>query len=422
MKIMWIMARPVSGTCGTSNKSTSGSWLDAAYDCCKDADDIELHIVSLGKVKHLKEYTEGKHHFYLLPIGNPTKYDINSDFNINEWNELKKRVVPDVLQIWGTEKSSYLLAQRTFSTIPSVVYIQGVVAKVAEDYTGNLSWHDKWLNISLQDLYRHTWIDATKKNFKKMAEVEAEILRNADGVIVENDWCASQIKAINPNCLIFRSKLPIKSDFFNANWDVNKIEDFSILTNAGSAPLKGHHILFKALSYVVKEYPNTQVYIPGFSRMSNSWKDKLGRSGYSNYLRKLIKKYQLEEHINYIGILTSDELANKISRINAFVMPSSVENHSSSLIEAMIVGAPCVSSYVGGVSSIACHEKNALLYNFTDAQFLAGCICKIFANKEFALKMSDEAKKIRESRHVDILSDFRICYLALISNNETIQS
>lgn len=420
MKIMWVMARPVSGTCGTSNKSTSGSWLDAAYESCKDADDVELHIVSLGKVDHLKEFSEGKHHFYLLPIGNPTKYDINSSSNIQEWNKLKELVTPDVLQIWGTEKSVYLLAQRTFSSVPSVVYIQGVVAKVAEDYCGNMSWRDKWCNISLQDIYRHTWIDATQRGFEKMAEIEAEILRNADGVIVENDWCASQIMAINPNCKIFHSKLPIKNDFFKEDWDVNNIEDFSILTNAGAAPLKGHHVLFKALSYVVKEYPQTQVYIPGFSRMTNSWKDKLGRNGYSNYLRKLIKKYNLEGHINYIGVLTSEELAKKISLVNAFVMPSSVENHSSSLIEAMIVGAPCVSSYVGGVSSVACHGKNALLYNFSDAQFLAGCICKIFGSKETALSMSNEAKKIRDSRHVDILCDFITCYQALLTKDETV--
>ena len=407
---MWITARPIAGTCGTSNKSTSGSWLDAAYESCKNEDSLELHIVSLGKVKSLTIFQEGRHFFYLLPKGKGTTYDIKSKKIKSNWQELRNKVVPDVLHIWGTEKDYYLLAQIIYSDIPSVVYMQGVVNKVAEDYCGNLSLKDKLFNISLQDIYRHTWISAVQKRFKKSALMETQILNKAKGVILENDWCEDQIKALSPHCKIYRSKLPIKKDFFSEDWNFETIVPFTILTNAGTAPLKGHHILFKALSYVIRDFPETVVYIPGFSRMTNSFKDKLGRNGYSNYLRSLIKKYKLENNIKYIGILTSEELAEKISHINAFVMPSSVENHSSSLIEAMVVGAPCVSSYVGGVSSIAKHNENCLLYNFPDAQFLAGCICRIFRDSSLAIKLSYNAKKIRMERNVDILQDFLMCY------------
>ena len=79
-------------------------------------------------------------------------------------------------------------------------------------------------------------------------------------------------------------------------------------------------------------------------------------------------------------------------------MPSVMENHSSSLIEAMIVGAPCISSLVGGVADIVKHGENALLYNSTDAESLAGCIIRIFDDKNLANRLGDSARLICESR------------------------
>lgn len=243
-----------------------------------------------------------------------------------------------------------------------------------------------------------------------MAKVEHKILQNSYGIILENDWCEDQMNAIAPGKQIFRSKLPIKQVFFDKEWDIDVVTAHTIFTNAGAAPIKGHHILFKALGIVKREFADVKVLIPGFSRMGNSFKDRIGRNGYSNYLSKLIRKYHLEDNIQYVGVLNSEGMAEMIAKCNVFVMPSCIENHSSSLIEAMIVGAPCVSSFVGGVGSIAVHNKNSLLYNYPDAEALAGLICRVLRNRELAVSLSDNAKKIREDRIVNLGEDFSSIY------------
>ncbi len=369
-----------------------------------------IDVASLGNVSEVKCFKDGDNRFYVLPGGSDVRYDIRLKKNIQHWNELRRMTSPDIVQIWGTEKSYYLLAQETFHDVPSVVYIQGVITKIADDYSVGLSEWTKLCNISIQDLYRGTWISRTQRHFRKMAKVEQKILQNSYGIILENDWCEDQMNAIAPGKQFFRSKLPIKQVFFDKEWDIDAVTAHTIFTNAGAAPIKGHHILFKALGIVKREFADVKVIIPGFSRMGNSFKDRIGRNGYSNYLSKLIRKYHLEDNIQYVGVLNSEEMAEMIAKCNVFVMPSCIENHSSSLIEAMVVGAPCVSSFVGGVGSIAVHNKNSLLYNYPDAEALAGLICRVLRNRELAVSLSGNAKKIREDRIVNLGDDFSSIY------------
>lgn len=415
MRVLWITARPIAGTCGTANASTSGSWLDAAYDSCKNNDNLEIIIASLGKTDEIKEFNEGKHRFFLIPQYDANHYDIKKKKNIENWQALKETINPDLIQIWGTERSVYLLTRQIFSNIPCVVYIQGVVTKVAEDYYGGVSESIRRRYISLQDIYRGTSMTMIQKQFEKTAKMEQELIRKSDAVIVENDWCEDQMLAIAPNIKVYRSKLPIKDDFFKQNWELENIERHTLFSNAGSAPLKGHHVLFKALSIVAKQYPDVKLYVPGFARMSNRFVDRIGRSGYMNYLMSLIKKYNLYKNIEYLGVLTSEQMAETISKKHVFVMPSSIENHSSSMIEAMVVGVPCVCSYVGGVNSVAVHKHNAYLYNYSDAQALAGCIIRLFKSDDEAVRLSSNAKQQREERKVNICADFMKIYAELLN-------
>lgn len=410
-RILWITNRPIAGTCGTPKASSSGNWLDAAFDSLKSSGEFALSIVSTGNVNEIKHFEEGDHNYYILPNRGGKKYDVKNRKNISDWNKIKELVNPDVVQIWGTEHVASLLGARTFSDRPIVVYIQGVVAKIAKQYNYGLSLKDLYCNISLQDIFRGSWLTAAQRRAQRKVASEREILELSSAAIVENDWCEYQIKAINPNIRIFRSKLPIKDDFFARKWALDSMERQTIFTNAGSFyPIKGHQILFEAMKYVVAAFPDVKLYIPGTSRMGGGLNNKLRRKGFENLLRKIIVENHLENNIVYTGVLTSEQMAEHLSKCNVYVMPSCVENHSSSLIEAMVVGAPCVSSNVGGVSSVAEDGKNALLYNYPDAEVLGGLINKVLSDDMLAKELSDEALKIRPDRMVDLQSDFSFIY------------
>lgn len=408
-KVLWVISRPLTGSFGTPLNSFSGSWLDAAFESCCNRKDIELHIASVGKVQSILVEKRKGHFLYLLP-GGGKQYDERDYSNKQAWNELKKLSNPDIIQIWGTECDYAKIALQTFTNIPSIIYIQGVMDAVARGYDAELSFKTKLSIITPYDLLHRNWIDISQKRYALRAVREKDILNMATASIVENDWCEDQIHAIAPNCICFRSNLPIKTSFWKKHWALKNITPHSIFTNAGSMPLKGHHILLEALSIIKKSYPDVKLFIPGTPLDINKAGRNLHTSGYSYLLAKLIRRFHLQENIKYVGMLSDVQMAEFLSTSHVYVMPSCVENHSSSLIEAQVVGTPCVTSFVGGTGHVVKDGVNALIYNFHDPATLAGNVCRIFNSDELALRLSSGANRYKECRNNNVGEDLMKIY------------
>lgn len=404
------MSRPLLGTLGTPKQNHTGSWVDAAFDSMKDNLDIEIHAIYLAK--GCKEQIEqiNRHLVYRLP---KAKYcNVNK---LEPWKELKKRIKPDLMMIWGSEQNIALAPVMALKDIPRVIYVQGFLDNIVVNFNGGLSAYEIIKSFCWLDLFRLKWIPILKARYKRRAKTELEVLNQVDAVILENDWCAGQIHILASQCKVYRSLLPIRKEFYNYDWNIDSIDRHTIFTNAGGLPLKGHHTLFKALSFVVNKYPDTKIFIPGNPIDCSTFKKRIRTVGYHRYLNRLLKMYGIQSNVEYLGILPSfDDMAMQCKKCNVFVVPSYAENHSSSLIEAMIVGTPCISTYVGGVQKMARNGENALVYNPTDAVALANNIIQIFENDELAIKLSKNAKLIRSKRNVDIGNELYTIYRDLL--------
>ena len=111
-----------------------------------------------------------------------------------------------------------------------------------------------------------------------------------------------------------------------------------------------------------------------------------------------------------------NEMATYMSKCNVFAMPSAIENHSSTLIEAMMVGAPCVTSYVGGVADYLRHGENGFMYRFDEPETLAGYVMRLFEDTELAARMGrtsmEESRKDR--LELNIAEDFVNAYTEIL--------
>ena len=397
MKVLWITNILFSHhreMMGLKGAVAGGSWLYAAYDGSLNEKDVELHIITSSNVGEIKMSIKDGNTFYIIPGGDARTIDVSSCDNQTCISNLVQYIKPDVAILWGTESHIAYLAARALNGTPTAVYMQGVIKSIYEHYYDGMP--PKYHNSTVRDIIDSINPHSSINEFKKQAALERVILESSDAVIVENDWCEDICRSINPKLRIFRNKLPIRDVFFQTKWSVENMKPLSIFTNAGGYPIKGHHILLKALGIVKKQYPDFTCYIPG--EKLSTYNSIKRRTGYIKMLEELIVEGNLQDNIVYTGFLSSEEMVEHLCKCNAYVMPSVMENHSSSLIEAMIVGAPCISSLVGGVADIVKHGENALLYNSTDAESLAGCIIRIFDDKNLANRLGDSARLICESR------------------------
>lgn len=409
MKVLWItniLFAHHNEMMGIMNRVTGGSWLYAAYDGSLSDSNIELHIITSSNVNEVKKSSKDGNSFYIIPGGGARTIDFDSAENIQNVEYLINSIKPDVAVLWGTESHLAYLFAKSLKAIPTVVYMQGVIKSIYDHYYDGMP--PKYQNSTVRDIIDSINPHSSINEFKKQAALERVILESSDAVIVENDWCEDICRSINPKLRIFRNKLPIRDVFFQTKWSVEKMKPLSIFTNAGGYPIKGHHILLKALGIVKKQYPDFTCYIPG--QKLSTYNSIKRRTGYIKMLEDLIVEGNLQDNIVYTGFLPSEEMVEHLCTCNAYVMPSVMENHSSSLIEAMVVGVPCISSLVGGVADLVVHGKNAFIYNSTDAENLAGCIIRLFNNSKLAAQLGSAAELIRESRKQDFGAEMNHIY------------
>ena len=421
MRVLWITNGPIALHCQQLGIDSfqSGGWMDAAFESIKAFPELQMGLASVHNCSGFLKHEADGVKMYTVP--NDLKggiYQYQKKNNLRLWARIAEDFQPDVIHIWGTEMAHSLCAIMAMPETPTVVYLQGLMAQICNHGYSGIDFITKLRYTSLRDIVENKGVHANSPFERKRMVIEEEVIKKAGNVILENDWAALNCKVINPQCRVFRSFLPINNYFANFDWDYDSCPPHSIFTVAGGYPIKGHHILFKALAFVKKTYPDVKLYIPGYNPLhDDTGMRRLFPHGYTKYTRQLIIKYNLSENIVFLGKLSLKEMAEWMSKSAVFVMPSAIENHSSTLIEAMMVGAPCVSSYVGGVSDYLKNDENGFLYRYDEPETLAGLIMSLFGDRKLSerlgMKAKTETRRVRLS--IKVADDFINTY-QIISN------
>lgn len=181
--------------------------------------------------------------------------------------------------------------------------------------------------------------------------------------------------------------------FEEKTWKVNEAEPHSVICTASGYPLKGLHMVLRAIAMLKEIYPDIKLYIPGPKMVSDSsvqW--RLRKRGYTKYIENLIEELKLSKQIEWLGYISQEELAEYYTKARVFVLSSAIENHSSSLKEAMMVGTPSIASSVGGVPEYMQHGVNGFLYRFEEYEIMASYIMRVFEDDKLAMKLSRNGK------------------------------
>jgi len=123
--------------------------------------------------------------------------------------------------------------------------------------------------------------------------------------------------------------------------------------------------------------------------------------------KHLIEKIALESNIyNYIeftGEVTSP--IKEMKNYDSYVLPSRREGFPNSLLEAMSIGMPCISSNcLTGPKEIIDHNKNGILFENNNSIDLCKSMIKLIQNPKLREELGKNAReKIRKYLHVDLM-------------------
>ena len=103
---------------------------------------------------------------------------------------------------------------------------------------------------------------------------------------------------------------------------------------------------------------------------------------------------QLQVNVKFTGKLTKAEWINLSKDYNVFINTTNFDNMPISVIEAMALGLPVVSTNVGGIPFLIKHEKQGVLVEQNNEQRMANAIKYLIDNKS---KTEDIVKSARQN-------------------------
>ena len=121
-------------------------------------------------------------------------------------------------------------------------------------------------------------------------------------------------------------------------------------------------------------------------------------------LRQLIAELKLTDHVIMPGVV--DNVQEKIKDSQIYLITSDYEGIPNSLIEAMVIGLPCISTDCrpGGASLLIQNKENGLLTPCNDYQAIADKICWLIEHPLEADKMGEKAKMIADKFSESIIA------------------
>lgn len=225
--------------------------------------------------------------------------------------------------------------------------------------------------------------------YKKITRFLRWILyRRASGIVFQTEVAQS----------FFSKQIRDKSIVLNNPVDLSRIPEVSrkkrqkIIAGAGRLfKQKNFRLLIDAFSLVQSKHSEFKLVIYG-------------------------EGYQKEELLSYASSKLpqnsyefpgqKQNLLELLNNISVFVLSSDFEGMPNVLLEAMLMGVPCVSTDCpsGGPAQIITHGENGFLVPINNPEALAEKICRIIDDTVISSKFSNNARMIRDKFDSNIVS------------------
>lgn len=178
------------------------------------------------------------------------------------------------------------------------------------------------------------------------------------------------------------------------------------ITAAGRLELqKNYDMMIRAFSLFLEDNPEYKLVIYG-----EGWR--------RSFIEQLINDMALSDNVILMGHIKNLHEAIHDSAI--FALSSNYEGMPNSLLEAMALGIPSVSTDCpcGGPSELIQNNENGILVPVGDVRAMAAAFCRITGDSKFADKLSRNARQVKSLYSVERIADRWIEYIHIITDKK----
>lgn len=419
MKILWCTNTPCSSAEKLSLGLNRGGWLISLEKELSIQKDIELHVV-FYHTKELVPFNYNNTWFYPIKRRyNSTKFQRyfarllklqnNDKIEIKQLNSIVEQIKPDLIHVHGTEENFGLI--QYYTNIPVVISIQGILSSIVEKFFSGIPADIAKKHNSTKSKISAKSAKSEFYSYKEKSIRERDILKISKNIIGRTDWDKRVTALLAPNSTYYLGQEILRPSFYMYSWKKKEFnQKIRIVTTINNGVYKGFETILKSANILstIQKYDFEWLLI-GSDRESEI----------VTLVIKWLKVSPEKLNIKLLGNKNELEVIELLLTSDIYCQVSHIENSPNSLCEAMILGLPCIATFVGGTSSILENNKEGVLVQDGDPFALAGAIFEVSNNFDKAKEYGNKAQKKALLRHntKQITSDLVQTYNSIIQKN-----
>ena len=204
----------------------------------------------------------------------------------------------------------------------------------------------------------------------------------AHSVVFQTKRSTTYFKGLNNSCIIPN---PV-----SIQCGAEEAVPGKIVTVGRLMPQKNQKMLISAFAEVNKKFPYSELHVYGEGELRGELEEQINSLGLSN-------KVFLQGNVL--------ELHKRISDAAIFVLPSDYEGLSNALLEAMMMGLPCISTDCAGSDEYITDGENGLLTSVGNEAQMISAMTRLLENPEEAKVFGERAAKTAEGLQKDIIME-----------------
>ncbi len=398
MKILWFTNTPSFAGSLLNSSVVGGGWIVSLEKEFHKEENIELGIAFLDSTEN--DYVNSYKNVTYFPIrDNKFKskkilyrlaHSIENKQYLNNCLRIIEFFKPDIINIFGTE--SFYGRIINLTNIPVVVHIQSILNPCLYNwFPVNYKQVDVLMKSNLFNLIKGSGLFHDYYRFKKQAYREIEYYKNCHYFLGRTDWDRKLTHLLSPKSQYYHIDEVLREEFYGEHWHTIKDRDYIVLSSTINPNIyKGLEIIFKS-AQIIEKFTDLKV---KWNIIGISKKDEIFHL-FKNQSNSTFKNVE----IILKGKLTSKELIKELLNSDIFVHPSHIDNSPNSICEAMLLGMPVISTYVGGIPGLIDHCIDGVLINSYDPFHLAAEILHLANNKDKQCEFSQNARERAKVRH-----------------------
>ena len=223
-----------------------------------------------------------------------------------------------------------------------------------------------------------------RKQYGKLLQTMREILvSRCDGVVFQTNEAMSYFSDD-----VQEKSVVIHNPVYSRAKAICSSPDGRIVSVGRLTAQKNHKLLIEAFSRIAPAFPSCKLEIYGEGPLKNE-------------LVAFVRSLNLDGKVSFPG--TFKDVLDRIWSASLFVLSSDYEGMPNTLLEAMSLGLPCISTDCpcGGPKEIIDNEVNGILVPVGEVSYLSEAILRVLSDSTLSTSMRHEAIKICDTHNED---------------------